>query len=44
MDSSFGTLRFDKDLKLGERGEVEITLFAMHEYYSGVDIQGKPIK
>ncbi len=32
-----------KGLKPGERGEVEIQLAAMHEYYSGVDIQGTPI-
>jgi len=33
-----------KGLKSGERGEAEISLSAMHEYYSGVDIEGKPIK
>ena len=33
-----------KGLEPGERGEVEIPLSAMHEYYSGVDVQGKPIK
>jgi uncharacterized phage-associated protein len=30
-------------LKVGERGNVEITLAAMHEYYSSVDLEGKPI-
>jgi uncharacterized phage-associated protein len=32
-----------KGLKPGERGEAEIPLSSMHEYYSGVDLQGQPI-
>jgi uncharacterized phage-associated protein len=32
-----------KGLKPGERGEVEIRLASIHEYYSGVDVEGKPI-
>lgn len=32
-----------KGLKPGERGEAEIRLSSMHEYYSGVDAEGKPI-
>jgi len=32
-----------KGLKPGERGEAEIPLSTMHEYYSGVDLEGKPI-
>lgn len=32
-----------KGLKPGERGEVEIRLSTMLEYYSGVDIEGQPI-
>ncbi len=30
-------------LEPGERGAAEIQLSIMHEYYSGVDIEGKPI-
>ncbi len=33
-----------KGLKPGERGESEIQLSTMNEYYSGVDTEGKPIK
>lgn len=33
-----------KGLKPGERGAAEIQLSVMHEYYSGVDIEGQPIK
>jgi uncharacterized phage-associated protein len=32
-----------KGLKPGERGEVEIQLSTMHEYYSGVAVEGQPI-
>ena len=32
-----------KGLKPGERGEVEIPLSTMLEYYSGVDVEGQPI-
>lgn len=32
-----------KGLKPGERGDSEIQLATMHEYYSGVDIEGQPI-
>ena len=32
-----------KDLKPGERGEAEIQLSIMHEYYTGVDVEGRPI-
>lgn len=32
-----------KGLNPGERGEVEILLATMHEYYSGVDLWGQPI-
>lgn len=32
-----------KGLIPGERGEAEIPLAVMHEYYSGVDLWGKPI-
>jgi uncharacterized phage-associated protein len=32
-----------KGLKPGERGKAEIQLSAMHEYYSGVDLEGQPI-
>lgn len=32
-----------KGLKLGERGKAEIQLSTMHEYYSGVAVEGKPI-
>ncbi len=32
-----------KGLKLGERGEAEIRLSTMLEYYSGVDVEGQPI-
>jgi uncharacterized phage-associated protein len=33
-----------KGLLPGERGEAIISLGIMHEYYSGVDIQGQPIR
>jgi uncharacterized phage-associated protein len=33
-----------KGLKRGERGNAEILLATMHEYYSGVDIEGRPIE
>jgi uncharacterized phage-associated protein len=32
-----------KNLKPGERGEAEILLSTMHEYYSSVDVEGQPI-
>jgi uncharacterized phage-associated protein len=32
-----------KGLEPGERGAAEIRLSTMHEYYSSVDIEGKPI-
>lgn len=32
-----------KGLKPGERGEAEIRLSMMLEYYSGVDVKGQPI-
>lgn len=33
-----------KGLLPGERGKAEISWAIMHEYYSGVDIQGQPIR
>ena len=31
-------------LNLGERGEIEILIATMHEYYSGLDLWGRPIR
>jgi hypothetical protein len=32
-----------KGLQPGERGKAGIRLSTMHEYYSGVDVDGQPI-